>query len=98
MLTKEHVQDIIDELIGSAPPPGDASGTSSILQVEVGDTWIPATPEVWRAWSGRRSVWGTEYHGPVYALGAPEEVPWDGSRICSCPKCQEHVRPTLKYN
>ncbi len=72
-------------------------GTTA-LQIEHTDHPVPASPDVWRAWTGRRYVFGVEYHGPVYPLGKDETVPWTGARVCSCSTCQSHVIPTLRPN
>ena len=68
------------------------------MEVEVNGEWIPAYSELWNAWTGRRRLWNTEYHGPVYAMGGKPGVPYDGKRICSCSECQRHVKSSAKYN
>jgi hypothetical protein len=63
------------------------------------DTWISADRNLWRSWTGRRKIWGIEYHGPVYNLDSPEDsAPWSGIRSCSCQICQKNVDDHLKPN
>lgn len=78
------------EVDAPVPPPP--------LEIEADGKWIAADLSVWRAWTGRRTVWGMEYHGPVYALHAKDETPWDGPRVCVCGKCQQHVRAEHRPN
>lgn len=76
-----------------------ATGNSSAaLQIEVSGLPVPTTIDVWRAWTGRRFVFGLEHHGPVYELGKDESTPWSGARVCPCDTCQSHVIPTLRPN
>ena len=82
----------------NVPAGADSPSPTSALEIEVGDNWIPAESQLWRAWTGRRTVWGMEYHGPVYSLGGVADEPWDGPRVCKCNKCQQHVRPEHRPN
>lgn len=82
----------------NVPTQDDSPSTTSSLKIEVGDNWIPAEVPLWRAWTGRRTVWGMEYHGPVYTLDGATDTPWDGPRVCVCHKCQQHVRPEHRPN
>jgi hypothetical protein len=69
------------------------------LAIEVADgEWIPSTQVLWRSWTGRRSVWGLEWHGPVFNVDRDDSVPYAGKRVCTCTICQEHVHPTAKPN
>jgi hypothetical protein len=69
------------------------------LEVEVEGDWIPTSIDVWRAWTGRRKLWGFEHHGPVYSFGhSDESPPYAGRRVCNCGKCQLHVKPELRPN
>lgn len=82
-----------EDIVPDAPLP--ATG----LQVHDGDTWMPATREVWRSWTGLRAVWGQPWHGPVYAMSSKDDtVPWDGPRVCRCSACQAHVSPPDRPN
>lgn len=82
-----------------APPPTDEVLPTTGLQVLADDTWLPATREVWRAWTGHRAVWGIPYHGPVYSMQSKEDTsPWDGPRVCGCSTCQTHVEPRSRLN
>lgn len=82
------VHALIEDLIAAEAelmPGTDEMMPRTGLEVEDHDVWQPATESVWRAWTGRRAVWGIEYHGPVYAIGASEDAgPWTGSRVCAC--------------
>ncbi len=72
---------------------------SNGCEIEVGDTWIPVTSEVWRSWTGRRKVWGMEHHGPIFYFDKPgRDKPYEGKRICNCDKCQQFVSPGDRYN
>ena len=82
----------------NVPAGADSPSPTSALEIEVGDNWIPAESQLWRAWTGRRTVWGMEYHGPVYVMGAKEETLFTGKRICPCAECQKSVVPEFKYN
>ena len=82
----------------NVPSGADAPSPTSTLEIEVGDKWIPAEAPLWRAWTGRRTVWGMEYHGPVYTLEDKDGAPWDGPRVCGCHKCQAHVRAEHRPN
>ena len=75
----------------------DAGLPTTGLEIMVEDTWFPADPATWRAWTGQRRVWGQEYHGPVYAIDAPSTA-WSGKRICNCSACQSTVSPGLRLN
>ena len=90
----------LESLIRAAfAEPSDEPLKPSPLQVHDGVGWIPASREVWAAYTGPRAVWGVEHHGPVYAMGAPEDAPpWDGPRVCRCPTCQQHVAPSKRPN
>ena len=64
-----------------------------------GDIWEPAELNLWRSWTGRRKIWGMEYHGPVYIVDSPEDSPpFTGLRVCKCNICQAHVDVKLKAN
>lgn len=65
-------------------------------EVMVMDTWLPARPDMWRSWTGRRAVWGVEHHGPVFMLGT--NTRYTGSRMCGCPTCQTEVEPASRMN
>jgi hypothetical protein len=67
------------------------------LTIEVAEgEWIPSTQVLWRSWTGRRKVWGMEYHGPVFNVDRDDSVPYAGKRVCLCSKCQEHVVASMK--
>jgi len=85
--------------IAAAPLPTDEIIPHHGLLVEVADgEWIPSTQILWRSWTGRRQVWGMEYHGPVFNVDRDDSVPYAGKRVCSCSICQEHVIPAAKPN
>lgn len=68
-------------------------------EVELNGEWIPSSSDTWRAWCGRRRLWGIEFHGDVYAIGSPDgTTPWTGPRTCPCEACQRHVTPENRYN
>lgn len=97
MIDTRRIADMIIQEAFNTSSPAEASNPG--LTVEVSDVWLPVTRDVWSAWTGRRSVWGIEYHGPVTALGAPEgSPPFTGPRVCRCDTCQAHVDPTQKSN
>ena len=84
----------LTEVLGTT----DASpGTTTGLQVMSEGTWVPSTRELWTAWTGRRAVWGVEFHGPVYLVGTTD-VTWTGSRACPCARCQSTVVPGSRRN
>lgn len=90
---------LVADLLGP-PPAEDGLPKGGPLEVQVhGEQWLPVSTEIWRAWTGPRRVWGIEYHGPVFPLGAADESkPYDGARVCRCRQCQEHVHPTARPN
>lgn len=97
MNAKDFAKELIQEL--AMPFEDDTAPPKSGLDIEAAGSWLSVGGDVWRAWSGRRMLWGIEYHGPVYALGTPEgSQPWDGARTCGCHECQRHVRPELRPN
>ena len=83
----------------AAPFPTDEIIPHVGLTVEMAPgEWIPSTQVLWRSWTGRRKVWGMEYHGPVFIIDRDDSVPFSGKRVCGCSKCQEHVAPVSKHN
>jgi len=86
------------QLASAVPLPQDDELVPSLsMEIMAGDEYVAAAPEVWRAWTGQRRLWGQEYHGPVYPLGK-DDMPWTGARVCGCKTCQEHVLPALRPN
>lgn len=71
----------------------DVAAVGSMLVAVDGAGWTAVDSATWRAWTGIRALWGSEWHGPVYALGGGRE-PWTGPRTCDCATCQLHVAPT----
>jgi hypothetical protein len=63
-----------------------------------GEDWIPTTGTLWRSWTGRRRIWGLEYHGPVFNIDRPDGTPFAGKRSCGCSVCQEHVESKFRPN
>lgn len=68
------------------------------LSVMVEDMWLPSPTDAWNAFTGRRAVWGVEWHGTVKAIDAKGDVPWTGPRVCRCPTCQTHVEDKYRPN
>jgi hypothetical protein len=76
---------------------------NNVVEIFDGEEWIPATPELFRAWTGLRRIFGMEFHGPVWNFGTdpestPEAQPYAGARVCTCSECQKHVAPQLRLN
>lgn len=81
----------IPEVVYTAPNTGDLRPSRG-LSVMVDELWIPADLKMWRAWTGRRAVWGLEFHGDVYAVDSEDDsTPFTGARTCACDDCQRHV-------
>jgi hypothetical protein len=99
-LFEQVASDLEDMLkVPAVPLPTDEIIPHVGLEVNVaGDEWIPATQVLWRSWTGRRKVWGMEYHGPVFNIDRDDSVPFSGKRVCGCAICQEHVSPEMKPN
>jgi len=99
-LFEQVASDLEDMLkVPAVPLPTDEIIPHVGLEVNVAaDEWIPATQVLWRSWTGRRKVWGMEYHGPVFNIDRDDSVPFSGKRICGCKICQEHVSPEMKPN
>jgi hypothetical protein len=70
------------------------------LQIEISDgEWQHSDHVTWRAWTGRRRIWGLEHHGPVYVLNSKDDsVAYTGRRFCKCSICQSHIDATIKSN
>ena len=106
--TKQSASALLEEVtkqledafaLPAAPFPTDELIPHQGLAIEVADgEWIPSTQVLWRSWTGRRSVWGLEWHGPVFNVDRDDSVPYAGKRVCTCKICQEHVHPTAKPN
>ena len=85
--------------VPAVPLPTDEIIPHVGLTIEVAEgEWIPSTQVLWRSWTGRRKVWGMEYHGPVFNVDRDDSVPYVGKRVCTCSKCQEHVESSMKPN
>ena len=85
--------------IDNTQKPTDNALVATGLEVEIDHAWIPTTYQVWRSWTGRRSLWGQEIHGPIYSMTSTDDsVPWNGARSCACSVCQEHVLPISRKN
>lgn len=83
----------------ATPFPTDEIIPHQGLAIEIAEgEWIPSTQVLWRSWTGRRSVWGLEWHGPVFNVDRDDSVPYTGKRVCTCSKCQEHVESSMKPN
>ena len=85
------------ELLGGLPQEGEEPVPGPV-EIKVGSQWTAVGAPVFRAWTGQRRIWGIEYHGPVYVMGAKEETLFTGKRICPCAECQKSVVPEFKYN
>ena len=59
-----------------------------------GEYWHPVVRELWSSYTGRRAVWGIEYHGPVFVEG--QTTPWRGRRVCGCQTCQADVEASQR--
>jgi hypothetical protein len=104
----ETFLDTLAEALEAAAPGPEASyedpamadvALSNGLMCLVQDTWMPVEVQVWRSWTGRRAIFGMEYHGPVYSMNSPDDSePFDGRRACSCDSCQLHVAPEKRPN
>jgi hypothetical protein len=95
----ETLTTLINFLSATSSDPSDLQLSNTGLQVQDGETWMPATREVWRSWTGPRAVWGIPFHGPIYSLHSKDDAtPWDGPRVCSCAECQRHVAPNDRPN
>ena len=99
-LLEEVAKQIEDAFALPATPfPTDEIIPHQGLTVEVADgEWIPSTQVLWRSWTGRRKVWGLEWHGPVFNIDRDDSVPYMGKRVCTCSVCQEHVASVAKPN
>ena len=94
---------LLQELRGLASAPYEEPDEENLplcgpVEIKVNASWIPTTSEVFRSWTGRRRIWGIEYHGPVYVLGKPQETTYTGARLCPCAVCQETVEPRFRTN
>jgi threonine dehydrogenase-like Zn-dependent dehydrogenase len=98
MNTKSLAEALIQVATSDALPPDDDIEVNNNLEILIKDQWVSVQIDVWRAWSGLRTIWGHEYHGPVYALGTPTDTPWTGARVCMCTTCQTHVEPKYRPN
>lgn len=89
------MDDVLNEAVTTLTSglyPADSIVPHGGKSVMVEGSWIPVDAKLWRSWTGRRAVWGMEYHGPVYSVESSVDTkPWDGPRECSCQKCQSHV-------
>jgi len=97
------VKDIVNEVISSVVEGFTEVDTcvphAAGVAVMLNGAWIPSDRKLWRSWTGRRAVWGLEYHGPIYAMESTNDsTPWDGPRECNCDKCQSNVKPTSRSN
>lgn len=98
------LEEVTKQLEDAFALPTSASPTDEIiphmgLEVEVAEgDWIPSTQVLWRSWTGRRKVWGIEYHGPVFNIDRDDSSLWTGKRVCTCDKCQENVSSSMKPN
>ena len=99
-LLEEVAKQIEDDFtLPSTPFPTDEIIPHQGLAIEVADgEWIPSTQVLWRSWTGRRKVWGLEWHGPVFNIDRDDSVPYTGKRVCTCTICQEHVASVAKPN
>lgn len=75
----------------------DEAIPSTGLEIMIQGTWLPIDLRTWRSWTGRRAMWGREYHGPVFVLDSGD-THWSGKRICTCSDCQSTVSPELRPN
>jgi len=100
MDTKNLAEKLLESMAASMGPIGvDEVASTSRMDVLLGDDWLPVEYAVWRSWTGRRMLWGHEFHGPVYLVDSPSDAePWTGSRACGCKACQQHVQPSMKMN
>ena len=86
------------EVVFTSVPPEDIRPSFG-LSVLVKDTWVEAERSTWRSWTGRRAIWGLEYHGDVYKFDSEDDsTPWTGRRSCGCATCQRHVVVESKTN
>ena len=95
---KEYLKSI--DFNQNMPLPESACGTvrEAIYEVEDSATWVEVPHSIFMAWTGCRRVNGADFHGPVYSVDATRSKPWQGSRMCSCSACQEHVLPLFRPN
>ena len=100
MNVKSLTTKLLETVSNSVGPVGlDEPSATSRTEILLGDDWIPVEYSFWRAWTGRRMLWGHEFHGPVYLMDSPPEAaPWDGPRQCLCSTCQRHVQASMKCN
>jgi hypothetical protein len=93
---------LVEELLGGGPLEAvvrdDEVVRATGLTILVHDTWIPTDIRIWRAWTGRRALWGQEYHGPVFLIDSRVDRQWGGKRTCTCPTCQSTVPAELRPN
>jgi hypothetical protein len=84
----------------STKPVADVtSAMPRTFEILYADEWIAADRSVWRSWTGRRRLWGVEYHGDVYDVRTTDDdAAWDGPRTCHCVTCQRNVRPACRPN
>lgn len=98
MYTKEELISKLHQTV-ERPVLDDGPVADTGMHVMLMETWIPVELPIWRSWIGRRSLWGQEYHGPVFNVDATDDsTPWTGQRICTCSKCQAHVSPESRLN
>lgn len=96
---RKVLEEAIDYIQHTYPPMQSAQENTG-LEIEVQpDVWEYTNLRTWRAWTGRRKIWGFEHHGPVYIVDSKDDSkPYEGARVCKCSLCQAHVLPTLKSN
>lgn len=88
--TKNDEEVVFQSLPDAVPTAG--------LQIMSTGSWIAVDPRIWRAWTGRRAVWGLEHHGPVYEIDTHPEKLWTGKRTCPCSVCQASVSELMRPN
>lgn len=93
------LEEAIDTLQHTYPDmPKHEEHTGLLIEVK-NDVWENSDLRTWRAWTGRRKIWGIEHHGPVYVIDSKDDTkPYTGSRMCKCDACQVHVDSRVKSN
>ena len=92
----EEVIDVLQHTYSEMPKVEEHTGL--MIELSQGE-WEHSDYKTWRAWSGRRRIWGLEHHGVIYFINSKDDSnPYTGSRICKCSVCQTDVHPTIKAN
>lgn len=97
----ENFDALADEMkqVPISPLPTDEIIPHDGLEVCLtGEDWIPASKGLWRSWTGRRRVWGIEFHGEVFNMDRPDDSIFTGKRTCFCSVCQTHVEGKFRPN